>query len=56
MFLLIEDAIHDRVAVLEVEYDPARGFPTRIAVDRQEHSIDDERVMEVSEFWDEGGS
>ena len=55
MFLLIEDAIHDQVAVLELEYDPVRGFPTRIAVDRQEHTIDDERVMEVSEFWDEGG-
>jgi hypothetical protein len=56
MFQLIADAIDDRFFFLEVEYDPVRGFPTRIALDRVEQTVDDERVMRNSEFMDEGGA
>ena len=55
MFKMIAEAIEERAVFLEVEYDPARGFPTRIAVDWRGELVDDERVIEVGGFLENGG-
>lgn len=55
MFQMIAEAIDERAVFLDVEYDPARGFPTRIAVDWRGELVDDERVIEVGDFLENGG-
>lgn len=37
-------------AKLEVQYDPVRGYPTRVCVDLVDHIFDDEYGFEVSDF------
>jgi Family of unknown function (DUF6174) len=37
-------------AKLDVQYDPARGYPTRVCVDPVAHIFDDEYGFEVSDF------
>ena len=37
-------------AHLDVQYDPARGYPTRVCVDPVAHIFDDEYGFEVSDF------
>lgn len=42
LFDVVQDAINDRVFSLEVEYDSSLGYPTRIAIDRDEQMVDEE--------------
>lgn len=42
LFDVVQDAINDRVFSLEVEYDASLGYPTRIAIDRDEQMVDEE--------------
>ncbi|WP_027329814.1 DUF6174 domain-containing protein [Marinimicrobium agarilyticum] len=42
LFDIVQDAINDRVFSLDVEYDPTLGYPTRIAIDRDEQMVDEE--------------
>jgi len=49
-------AIDKKAAFLEVEYDKARGFATRIEMDLRAERVDDEMVAEISGFrLEEGG-
>ena len=50
LFDFVAHAIEEQAAFLEVEYDPVRGFPTRIAVGLWEHLVDDEMLALVSDF------
>ena len=37
-------------ARLDVQYDPVRGYPTRVCVDPVDHIFDDEYGFEISDF------
>jgi len=50
LFAEIANAIDWRVAYLDVDYDPGRGFPVRVEVDRSAQTADDEMVIQVSDF------
>jgi len=39
-----------RPARLDVQYDPIRGYPTRVCVDPVAHIFDDEYGFEISDF------
>jgi hypothetical protein len=49
LFDFIQRGIANHSAVLEVTYDPARGFPTRIVSDGSKSAVDDEVTYEVSD-------
>ena len=49
LFDFIQRGIANHSAVLEVTYDPARGFPTRIVSDGSKSAADDEVTYEVSD-------
>lgn len=49
LFDFIERGIAKHSAVLEVTYDPARGFPTKIVSDGSRNIADDEVTYEVSD-------
>ena len=50
LFEIIDEARRDRVAHLDVDYDPTWGFPTRISIDRDAGTVDDEILYTVSAF------
>ena len=54
LFGAIAHAIEERAVFLEVEYDPDRGFPTRMEVDLNAQWADDESVVNISGFRLEG--
>ena len=49
LFEIIDDARRN-AAQLDVDYDPTRGFPTRVSIDWEAGMIDDEIVYTVSAF------
>lgn len=49
LFYTIRDGL-DRAGSIDVTYDAARGFPTRIAIDWVKNAIDDEITYTVTEF------
>jgi len=49
LFDFIDRGIAKHSVVLEVTYDPARGFPTRIVSDGSKNIADDEVTYEVSD-------
>jgi hypothetical protein len=49
LFDTIRDGL-DRAGSIEVTYDAARGYPTRIAIDWVKNAIDDEIAYTVTEF------
>ena len=49
-FGLIQEGIDEEFAVLEAEYDPDYGFPTRIYVDRASGIADDEVDYRISDL------
>lgn len=48
LFDIIEDALDSEVDLLEVVYDPALGYPRRIAIDHRFSAADDEVTHLVS--------
>jgi hypothetical protein len=50
LFGIIEAARRDRVAQLDVTYDPTWGYPTRISIDREANMVDDEVVISARAF------
>lgn len=51
LFRLIDDAARRQAAWLEVIYDPALGYPSRIVIDYDgQHGNDDEVVYMISAF------
>ena len=48
LFAIIDDAIAGEVDLLEVTYDPALGYPRRIAIDYRFNAADDEVAHVVS--------
>jgi uncharacterized protein DUF6174 len=49
LFDFIERGIANHSAVLEVTYDPVRGYPVRIVSDGSRNAVDDEVTYEVSD-------
>jgi hypothetical protein len=49
LFDTIRDGL-DRAGSIDVTYDAARGFPTRMAIDWVKNAVDDEITYTVSEF------
>jgi hypothetical protein len=47
--------IEQQVFFLEVEYDPAYGYPLWYSVDVNEQHVDDERLQDFSDFSPTGG-
>ncbi|MEZ4588211.1 MAG: DUF6174 domain-containing protein [Gemmatimonadales bacterium] len=50
LFAIIERELDRPAASLEVEYDPVRGYPTRIVVDPIRNAVDDEYSYLVTEL------
>lgn len=50
LFAIIADAIDGEADLLEVTYDPGRGYPRRIAIDSRFNTADDEVTHSVSSF------
>jgi hypothetical protein len=50
LFDFIDRAIDEHAAVLEVEYDPSLGYPTRIIYDGSKNVADDEVTYTVSDL------
>jgi hypothetical protein len=42
LFALIDEALRQDAAKLDVDYDPTLGYPVRIAIDRDATMVDDE--------------
>ena len=52
LFDFIEHGIANHYAVLDVTYDPARGYPTKIVSDGSKFADDDEVTYDVSDVSD----
>ena len=50
LFEIVREAAAARVFGLEIEFDPALGYPTRIFIDRSDQWLDDEVVYLVTSF------
>ena len=50
VFAIVQNAIDREAHRIDVEYDPALGFPTSIAIDYLEHAIDEEMRFDVIEM------
>lgn len=50
LFWIVEDAIDGDAASIDVEYDPQRGFPTRVDLDYDRSAYDDEMLFAVHGF------
>ena len=50
LFEIIEAARRDRVARLDVTYDPTYGYPSRISIDHVANMVDDEVVISARGF------
>ncbi|KTB47504.1 DUF6174 domain-containing protein [Dehalogenimonas alkenigignens] len=50
LFVIIQKALDDKVASLDVKYHPAYGYPVSISIDRIENAIDDEIAYFVDTF------
>lgn len=50
LFAIIEDAIERKAARLDVEYDRANGYPTRIDIDYSSGTADDEIFIRTWEL------
>lgn len=50
LFRKIEDARRQNPAALDVEYDPVLGYPTRIAIDYNRQTADDELFYHAYDF------
>ena len=48
LFRMIEEAIHLDANVVDVDYHPTMGYPTRIFIDYDESTLDDEIDIRVS--------
>lgn len=48
VFALIAEAIDENAAHVDVRYDPARGYPTSVFIDRDERIADEEVRIEAS--------
>jgi len=55
LFDMVDDAIDRDAYQLEVTYDEELGFPTRIAIDYFENTIDDEITVTITAFAPFGG-
>ncbi|MEL7562704.1 DUF6174 domain-containing protein [Dehalogenimonas sp. 4OHTPN] len=51
LFEIIQKAIDDRVASLDVEYHSTFGYPVSISIDRIKEAIDDEIAYFVEAFY-----
>jgi hypothetical protein len=50
LFDMIDDLRRQKVASLDVQYDPVYGHPTRIVIDRWRDSVDDEVLYTIRDF------
>ena len=47
LFAMVADAIDQEADLLDVTYDPTRGYPIRIAIDHRFNAVDDEVTHSV---------
>jgi hypothetical protein len=50
VFDVVRDAVERRAAVLDVQYDPDRGYPRSVIIDYVENAVDEELTLRVSGF------
>jgi hypothetical protein len=50
LFDMIDDLRRQKVAMIDVQYDPVDGHPTRIDVDRVRRTVDDEFRYTIRDF------